>query len=80
MACRADRPDSEVYDFARLVFEKRESLAQISSVYAGLDAHTALDGLVAPLHPGAERFFTGAGIRPTYAPGITRPRRQDAKP
>jgi IclR family acetate operon transcriptional repressor len=67
LACRADRPEGEVYDFARTIFERRETLGQLSPVYEGLDDDMVLDGLTAPLHPGAERFFDGLGIRPRYA-------------
>jgi TRAP transporter TAXI family solute receptor len=70
LVCRADRPEQEVYEFTRTIYEKRDKLAQLSSIYDQLDADFVLDGLTAPLHPGAERFFREAGIKPSYA-GVT---------
>lgn len=73
LACRADRPEKEVYEFARTIYEKREALAQLSSVYEGLGDEVVLDGLTAPLHPGAERYFKEIGLSPRYARGATKP-------
>ena len=67
LVCRADRPEQEVYEFTRTIYEKRDKLAQLSGIYNRLDADFVLDGLTAPLHPGAERFFKEVGIHPRYA-------------
>jgi TRAP-type uncharacterized transport system substrate-binding protein len=67
LVCRADRPEQEVYEFTRTIYEQREKLAQLSVIYNRLDADFVLDGLTAPLHPGAERFFKELGIYPRYA-------------
>ena len=37
LACRADRPEEEVYEFARVIYERRETLGQLSPVYQGLN-------------------------------------------
>lgn len=69
LVCRADRPEDEVRDFARTIFEKRGTLAQMSSAYERLDERFVLDGLAAPLHAGAQRYFRSQGIVPTYVGG-----------
>ena len=74
LVCRADRPEREVYDFVRTVYEKREALSQLSAVYEGLDEEVVLNGLTAPLHPGAERYFKGIGLSPRYVRGVTKGR------
>ncbi|HMN78537.1 MAG TPA: TAXI family TRAP transporter solute-binding subunit [Burkholderiaceae bacterium] len=66
LVCRADRPEDEVRDFARTIFEKRATLAQMSSAFERLDERFVLDGLAAPLHAGAQRYFRSQGIVPTY--------------
>jgi TRAP transporter TAXI family solute receptor len=60
LVCTADRPDDEVYEFTRALFGQREALGQMSSVYRRLDREFATSGLIAPLHPGAARFFERA--------------------
>lgn len=57
LACHAERSEAEVYEVARTIFEHRAELAKMSSVYAKIDAQFAVEGLTAPLHPGARRFF-----------------------
>lgn len=57
LACHAERPETEVYEVARTIYEQRAELAKMSSVYARIDARFAVERLTAPLHPGARRFF-----------------------
>lgn len=59
LVCTDDRPDDEVFEFTRALFNHRDALAQMSSVYRGLDAAFATRSLAAPSHPGASRFFAG---------------------
>ena len=58
LVCAADRPEEEVYELTRALFEQRENLAQMSSVYHRLDKDFASEALTAPRHPGAARFFS----------------------
>ena len=60
LVCTDERPSDEVYEFTRALFDHREALAQMSSVYGRLDATFAMNGLTAPLHPGSARFFEEA--------------------
>jgi len=57
LVCTDDRPEDEVFEFARALFGHREALAQMSSVYRSLDAEFATRSLTAPPHAGAARFF-----------------------
>jgi len=61
LVCTEDRPEDEVFEFARALFEHREALAQMSSVYRSLDVEFATRALTAPAHPGAARFFEAIG-------------------
>lgn len=68
LACRADTPDDEVYAVARSIYHHRAELMQTSSsAYGRVDAQFAIDGLTAPLHAGAARFFEemGASVSPS---------------
>lgn len=60
LACRADTPDDEVHAVARSIYHHRAALTQ-TSTYGRVDAQFAIDGLTAPLHPGAARFFEDIG-------------------
>ena len=57
LVCHAERSEAEVYQVARTIYEHRAELAKMSSVYARIDAKFAVEGLAAPLHAGAHRFF-----------------------
>ena len=67
LVCRADRPDEEVYRLARSIYENRETLGQLSSVYKRISLGFVIDGLIAPIHPGADRFFREIGGTPSFA-------------
>jgi TRAP transporter TAXI family solute receptor len=57
LVCHAERSEAEVYQVARTIYEHRAELAKMSSVYTRIDANFAVEGLTAPLHPGAHKFF-----------------------
>ena len=56
-------PDDVVYAIAREVFENLEAFRTLHPAYAELTRENMLEGLTAPLHPGAERYFREAGLR-----------------
>lgn len=59
----ADVPDEVVYQVVRAVFENLETFRGLHPAFANLDpAEMADDGLSAPLHPGAERYYREAGL------------------
>jgi len=66
LVCHADRPDDEVYLFAKGLYENRETLGQLSSVYQRIDIDFAIKDLTAPIHPGADQFFREIGGVPTF--------------
>ncbi|WP_375459698.1 TAXI family TRAP transporter solute-binding subunit [uncultured Enterovirga sp.] len=67
LVCRADRDGGEVCEVARTIYEQRALLGQISSAYSRLGPDFVLDGLTAPIHPGAGRYFGEVSILPRYA-------------
>lgn len=59
----ADVPDDVVYTVVSAVFENIDQFRSLHPAFANLDpAQMANDGLSAPLHPGAERYFREAGL------------------
>lgn len=59
----ADVPDDVVYEIVRAVFENIDQFRGLHPAFANLDpAEMAQDGLSAPLHPGAERYYREAGL------------------
>lgn len=65
LVTRADVPDAEIYAITRAIFTDLATLRGLNPALAGLDAKAmASDGLTAPLHPGAERYYREAGLLP----------------
>ena len=59
----ADVPEEVVYEVVSAVFENIDQFRNLHPAFANLDAsEMANDGLSAPLHPGAERYFREAGL------------------
>ena len=59
----ADVPEEVVYEVVSAVFENIDQFRSLHPAFANLDAsEMANDGLSAPLHPGAERFYKEAGM------------------
>ncbi|MEM8555045.1 MAG: TAXI family TRAP transporter solute-binding subunit [Pseudomonadota bacterium] len=59
----ADVPEEVVYTVVSAVFENLDQFKSLHPAFANLDAKAmANDSLSAPLHPGAERYFTEAGL------------------
>ena len=57
----ADIADDLVYDVVRTVFENLDVLRSAHPALDGLDATAMLEGLSAPLHPGAARYYQERG-------------------
>jgi TRAP-type uncharacterized transport system substrate-binding protein len=52
-----------VYEVVKAVFENIDQFKGLHPAFANLDPREmANDGLSAPLHPGAERYFREAGL------------------
>ncbi len=59
----ASVPDDVVYEVVKAVFENMDQFKGLHPAFANLDPkQMANDGLSAPLHPGAERYFREAGL------------------
>ena len=57
----AEIADDLVYDVVRTVFENLDVLRSAHPALNGLDATAMLEGLSAPLHPGAARYYGEQG-------------------
>ena len=62
LAVRADVSDDAVYKITRTIFENLAALHEIHKATREVTLKNALDGLGAPLHPGAARYFREQGI------------------
>ncbi len=59
----ADVPEEIVYQVTRAIFENLDQFRGLHPALTNLDpAQMAMDGLSAPLHPGAERYYREAGL------------------
>ncbi|MEX2366701.1 MAG: TAXI family TRAP transporter solute-binding subunit, partial [Pseudohongiellaceae bacterium] len=56
-------PDEVAYQIVKAVFENFDTLTRLHPAFEGLDPATMIqDGLSAPLHPGAQRYYEEAGL------------------
>jgi TRAP transporter TAXI family solute receptor len=62
LAVNKDVPDEVAYQLTKVYFEQLPSIKSSNAAMAHLSAEDTLDGLVAPLHPGALRYYKEAGI------------------
>lgn len=64
-AATTDMPDATAYQIVRDVFERLDALRGMHPALAALDPHRMItDGITAPLHPGAVRYFHERGFLP----------------
>ncbi len=62
LATRRDVPEEVVYHVNRVIWENLASLQDIHGATDDMALERALDGLGAPLHPGAIRYFRERGL------------------
>ena len=62
LAVRDDISDEAVYQITRAIFENLASLHEIHKATREVTLEKALNGLGAPLHPGAIRYYRERGI------------------
>jgi TRAP transporter TAXI family solute receptor len=55
-------PDYVVYAIVKEVFDNFETFKKLHPAYAVLTKENMMEGLSAPLHPGAEKYFKEAGM------------------
>jgi hypothetical protein len=59
---RADMPDGVVYAVTKEVFENLEEFKKLHEAFSGLTKQEMVQGLSAPIHPGAMKYFKEAGL------------------
>lgn len=62
LAVRDDIPDEHVYLVTKAIFENLAALQEIHKATRDVSLENALNGLGAPLHPGAARYYREQGI------------------
>lgn len=55
-------PDDDVYTIAKAIFDHRVTFSERHPVLAGFTAESMLEGITAPLHPGASRLYQELGL------------------
>ncbi len=56
-------PDNVVYAIVKEVFDNFEDFKKLHPAYAGLTKQNMLDGLSAPFHPGALKYYKEVGLK-----------------
>jgi len=56
-------PDEVVYAIVKEVFDNFEDFKKLHPAYAGLTKQSMLEGLSAPLHPGALKYYKEVGLK-----------------
>lgn len=59
-----DVPEQVVYDVVKVICESQDKLGDIHPRAPMFNTENALDGQMAPLHPGAERYYKEIGLLP----------------
>jgi len=62
MICRKDMPEEAVYKITKMLCENYKYMHQIQVAWSTLKPETMATGLVAPMHPGAEKYYREAGL------------------
>lgn len=57
----AEVPERVVYNFTKAVFENLSKLQALHPAFSGVTPQRVLEGLSAPIHPGALRYYQEAG-------------------
>lgn len=58
----ASVPEGIVYSVTKAVFDNLETLRESGPVFVSLEPEDMLEGVTAPIHPGALRYYEEAGI------------------
>ncbi len=54
--------ETVVYNVVKEIFENFDDFKKLHPAYAVLTKENMLEGLSAPLHPGAEKYYKEAGL------------------
>ena len=63
-----DIPEGIIYKIVKHIFDNFEDFKSEHAVLKDLDKKAMLQGLTAPLHPGAERYFRESGLLEQFDP------------
>jgi len=58
----ANVPDDVVYAITKEVFENIDNFKKMDLIYSSLTKESMLEGLSAPIHPGAMKYFKEIGL------------------
>lgn len=59
--CRADMDEDAVYMFTKTIYDNLDAVHDMHNAAKEISLENCTQGLTAPLHPGAERYFREAG-------------------
>jgi TRAP transporter TAXI family solute receptor len=62
LVTHADIPDDVVYNVTKVIWENLATLQEIHGATKDMRLEIAIDGLGAPLHPGAVRYYREVGL------------------
>lgn len=62
MICRKDMPEEDVYKITKVLAEGYEYIHDVLPAWESLNPETMPKSLIAPLHPGAERYYREVGL------------------
>ena len=62
LVASTDVKDETIYELVKVILENFESFKKLHPVYANITKASLLDGLSAPLHKGAKKYFKEAGL------------------
>lgn len=62
LVCSANLPEAVVYQITKMLFENLDAFKTKHNAFGVLTPAMMLQGLSAPLHPGAEKYFKEAGL------------------
>ncbi len=61
--CRSDLEEEVVYQFVKCIYENLEKVYEMHSICEGnIALENVTNGMTAPLHPGAEKYFKEKGV------------------
>ncbi len=74
MVTTTEMPDDVAFTLVRIVFEGLEEMKKMNVAFASLEPSRMIrDGLTAPLHPGAEKYYRLRGWLPEPAAALSSP-------
>lgn len=62
MVAHADLSEDLIYKITKVIFENKDYLLGRHKFFTDLEPENILSGLVAPLHPGAAKYYKEAGV------------------